>query len=130
MIAALAGGVGAARLLRGLARVVPPDEVTAVVNTGDDIVLHGLHISPDLDTVPYTLGGPQRRRARVGTAPARPGRPWTPWSAWAARPGSGSATATWPPTSTGPSASPQGATLSAVTAEIAARSASACGCCP
>jgi LPPG:FO 2-phospho-L-lactate transferase len=57
MITALAGGVGAARLLRGLVRVVPPTEVTAVVNTGDDTVLHGLTICPDLDTVTYTLAG-------------------------------------------------------------------------
>ena len=55
MIAALAGGVGAARLLRGLVEVVPPSEITAIVNTGDDTVLHGLHIAPDLDTVMYTL---------------------------------------------------------------------------
>ncbi len=53
----LAGGVGAARLLRGLIEVVPPDAITAVVNTGDDVVLHGLHVSPDLDTVMYTLAG-------------------------------------------------------------------------
>ncbi len=52
---AIAGGVGAARLLRGLIDVMDPAGITAVVNTGDDIVLHGLHISPDLDTVIYTL---------------------------------------------------------------------------
>lgn len=57
MIVALAGGVGAARLLQGLIQVVPPAELTAVVNTGDDTVMHGLHISPDLDTVTYTLAG-------------------------------------------------------------------------
>ena len=57
MITALAGGVGAARLLRGMVEVVAPGEITAVVNTGDDTVLHGLHISPDLDTVIYTLAG-------------------------------------------------------------------------
>jgi len=57
LITALAGGVGAARLLQGLVRVVPAAEVTAVVNTGDDVVLHGLHVSPDLDTVTYTLAG-------------------------------------------------------------------------
>jgi LPPG:FO 2-phospho-L-lactate transferase len=57
MITALAGGVGAARLLRGLVRAVPGTEVTAVVNTGDDTVLHGLVICPDLDTVTYTLAG-------------------------------------------------------------------------
>ena len=51
----LAGGVGAARLLRGLVRAVDPADITAIVNTGDDIELHGLHVSPDLDTVVYTL---------------------------------------------------------------------------
>jgi LPPG:FO 2-phospho-L-lactate transferase len=55
MIAALAGGVGAARLLRGMVEVVPAGDITAIVNTGDDTDLHGLHISPDLDTVMYTL---------------------------------------------------------------------------
>jgi len=55
VLLALAGGVGAARLLRGLVDVMAPADITAVVNTGDDIVLHGLHISPDLDTVTYTL---------------------------------------------------------------------------
>jgi len=56
-VAVLAGGVGAARLLGGLVRVVPPADVTAVVNTGDDMVMHGLAISPDLDTVTYTVAG-------------------------------------------------------------------------
>lgn len=55
MICVLAGGVGAARFLRGLVRSVDPTSVVAVVNTGDDTVLHGLHISPDLDTITYTL---------------------------------------------------------------------------
>lgn len=54
-ICALAGGVGAAKMLRGVLRVVEPLDVTAVVNTGDDVVLHGLHVSPDLDTITYTL---------------------------------------------------------------------------
>ncbi len=57
MLAALAGGVGAARLLSGLVRVVDPASITAIVNTADDVVLHGLHVSPDLDTVTYTLAG-------------------------------------------------------------------------
>ncbi len=57
MITVLAGGVGAARLLAGLVQVLPPSEVTAVVNTGDDLIMHGLYISPDLDTVTYTLAG-------------------------------------------------------------------------
>ncbi len=55
MITVLAGGVGAARFLAGLVQVVPPGDVTAIVNTGDDTVLHGLTICPDLDTVTYTL---------------------------------------------------------------------------
>lgn len=57
MLVALAGGVGAARLLAGMVRVVDPGSVTAVVNTGDDLVLHGLYVSPDIDTVVYTLAG-------------------------------------------------------------------------
>jgi LPPG:FO 2-phospho-L-lactate transferase len=57
MIVALAGGVGAARLLRGIVAVHDPADVTAIVNTGDDLVLHGLDISPDLDTITYTLAG-------------------------------------------------------------------------
>jgi len=54
-IAVLCGGVGAARLLRALIRVVDPTTVSAIVNVADDIVLHGLSVSPDLDTVTYTL---------------------------------------------------------------------------
>ena len=57
MIVALAGGVGAARLLQGLVQIVDPADITVVANTGDDVVLHGLHISPDLDTLTYTLAG-------------------------------------------------------------------------
>ncbi|HEX6339282.1 MAG TPA: 2-phospho-L-lactate transferase [Jiangellaceae bacterium] len=56
-ITALAGGIGGARFLRGLRRAVPDAEITVIGNTADDIVLHGLYISPDLDTVMYTLGG-------------------------------------------------------------------------
>jgi LPPG:FO 2-phospho-L-lactate transferase len=57
MIVALAGGVGAARMLAGLAAVTDPGGITAIVNTGDDTRMHGLAISPDLDTVTYTLAG-------------------------------------------------------------------------
>ncbi len=57
VITTLAGGVGAARLLSGLIQVVDPAELVAIVNVGDDLVLHGLEISPDLDTVTYTLAG-------------------------------------------------------------------------
>ncbi|MCX8204929.1 MAG: 2-phospho-L-lactate transferase [Candidatus Nezhaarchaeota archaeon] len=57
MIAALAGGVGAAKLLRGLVEVVDPSELTVVVNVGDDVEFLGLRISPDIDIVTYTLAG-------------------------------------------------------------------------
>jgi LPPG:FO 2-phospho-L-lactate transferase len=57
MIMALAGGVGAAKLLTGIARIVDQKELRIIVNTGDDIELHGLHISPDLDIATYTLAG-------------------------------------------------------------------------
>lgn len=57
MIAVLCGGVGAARMLAALQAVVDPDEIVAIVNTGDDLELHGLYISPDLDTITYTLSG-------------------------------------------------------------------------
>jgi LPPG:FO 2-phospho-L-lactate transferase len=56
-ITALAGGVGASKLLVGLYEVMDPGDLTIIVNTGDDITLHGLKISPDLDIVTYTLGG-------------------------------------------------------------------------
>jgi LPPG:FO 2-phospho-L-lactate transferase len=56
-IAALAGGVGASKLLLGLYDVMDPRDLTVIVNTGDDIILHGLKISPDLDIVTYTLAG-------------------------------------------------------------------------
>jgi LPPG:FO 2-phospho-L-lactate transferase len=56
-VVVLAGGVGAARFLRGLVLAIEPERVTAVVNTGDDTELHGLSISPDLDTIVYTLAG-------------------------------------------------------------------------
>jgi LPPG:FO 2-phospho-L-lactate transferase len=57
MTTVLCGGVGAARFLRGLLEIMPGAVVTAVVNTADDTVLHGLSISPDLDTITYTLAG-------------------------------------------------------------------------
>jgi len=56
-VVALAGGVGAAKLLRGLARIIPHENLLIIGNTGDDFELYGLHISPDLDTVMYTLAG-------------------------------------------------------------------------
>lgn len=57
MLAVLCGGVGAARLLQGVVRCTDAGRVTAIVNVGDDTVVHGLHVSPDLDTILYTLSG-------------------------------------------------------------------------
>ena len=56
-VLALAGGVGGAKVALGLARLLPPDQLVIVVNTGDDDCFHGLHVSPDVDTVMYTLAG-------------------------------------------------------------------------
>ena len=57
LVTVLAGGVGAARMLSGIVPVVDPANVTAIVNVGDDLELHGLRICPDLDTITYTLAG-------------------------------------------------------------------------
>jgi LPPG:FO 2-phospho-L-lactate transferase len=68
-IVVLAGGFGGARFLRGLLGAAPDAQITAVVNTGDDLTLHGLRICPDLDTIMYTLGGgldEERGWGRVG----------------------------------------------------------------
>jgi len=56
-ITALAGGVGAARFLDGLVRIIDPENITVIVNVGDDVEMYGLYISPDIDTVIYTLAG-------------------------------------------------------------------------
>src|ERR1700677_1713581 len=119
MITALAGGVGAARLLRGLVGVVPPAEVTAVVNTGDDTVLHGLLICPDLDTVTYTLAGLNDDERGWGLA----GESWTVMEALERLGGE-----SWfrlrdrdlPPPLYGPQLRPDGASLSDLTAAIPA----------
>ena len=70
-VTALAGGTGAAKLLRGLAAcLTPPRDLTVVVNTGDDTEVWGLHVSPDLDTVTYALGGVLDVRPWLGPAPS------------------------------------------------------------
>ena len=55
--AVLAGGVGAARFLSGLVHVKPPEKITVIVNTADDLTSYGLFISPDIDIITYTLAG-------------------------------------------------------------------------
>ncbi|MGH2554396.1 MAG: 2-phospho-L-lactate transferase [Actinomycetota bacterium] len=67
-VVALAGGVGAGKLLRGLVRAVPEKDVTVIVNTGDDMQVHGLHVSPDIDSVTYWLGGLADRERGWGRA--------------------------------------------------------------
>lgn len=57
MIVVLAGGVGAARFLQGVVQVVPQEQITVIANTGDDREFYGLHVSPDVDIVLYTLAG-------------------------------------------------------------------------
>ncbi len=94
-VAVICGGVGAARFLRGLQQVVDPATISAVVNTGDDTVLHGLSISPDLDTITYTLAGATDPERGWGLA----GETWAAMSALAryvaVRPDGSSAAATW-----------------------------------
>ncbi len=65
-IVALCGGVGAARFLSGLVHVAPPEEVVAIVNTGDDRTFYGVHVAPDLDIVTYTLAGLVNRQLGYG----------------------------------------------------------------
>ncbi len=56
-IAVLVGGVGGARFLQGVRELLPEADISAIVNVGDDVWMHGLRICPDLDTCMYTLGG-------------------------------------------------------------------------
>jgi len=71
-ITALAGGVGGAKLAHGLAQILPPEDLTVIVNTGDDFEHLGLYICPDLDTVCYTLAG----LANIETGWGRAGETW------------------------------------------------------
>ena len=128
MIAVIAGGVGAARYLRGLVQAVEPSSVTVIVNTGDDTELHGLTICPDLDTVTYTLGGAIDAERGWGLS----GETWRAMEALdrfvAVRPEGSGAAATWFNLGDADLATHlyrthrrrEGATLSEVTAEISA----------
>lgn len=68
MLSVLCGGVGAARLVTGLSQVVDESTLCCVVNVGDDLVVHGLHVSPDIDTVTYTLAGLHNEATGWGVA--------------------------------------------------------------
>ncbi|MEE8465591.1 MAG: 2-phospho-L-lactate transferase [Dehalococcoidia bacterium] len=67
-VLAFAGGVGGAKLALGLARCLPPGDLAVCVNTGDDETFHGLHVSPDLDTIMYTLSGLSNQETGWGLA--------------------------------------------------------------
>lgn len=128
MITVLCGGVGAARFLSGLVQVVDPSTVTGVVNTGDDAVINGLAISPDLDTIVYTLAGAIDRERGWGLG----GESWNTMDALGryagVRPERSEAAATWFNLGDRDIAThlyrttrrAEGATLTAITAEIAA----------
>src|SRR5262249_28888247 len=68
VITTLAGGVGAAKFIRGLMRRIPAQRLTVIVNTGDDETFYGLHVSPDVDTITYTLAGVVNRANGWGRA--------------------------------------------------------------
>ncbi len=94
----LAGGFGGARMAHGFALLGDEVELTVVGNTGDDLEIHGLYVSPDLDTVMYTLAGLANDETGWGVRDET----WSATrcsSATAPRRGSASATATWPRTS-------------------------------
>jgi 2-phospho-L-lactate transferase/gluconeogenesis factor (CofD/UPF0052 family) len=114
-VVALCGGVGGAKLADGLLRTLPPDALGLIVNTGDDFEHLGLHVSPDIDTLLYTLSG----LANPATGWGRRDETWSFMQALAslgARPGFASATATsrctssaravWPPASRSAPSSP------------------------
>jgi LPPG:FO 2-phospho-L-lactate transferase len=98
---AISGGVGGAKLALGLTRVLAPDEISFIVNTGDDFEHLGVHISPDIDTLVYTLAGESNTELGWG----RRGETWrfmTAWADSAARRGSGSAISILATMSSGP----------------------------
>jgi LPPG:FO 2-phospho-L-lactate transferase len=68
MVVVLTGGTGGAKLIEGLVRELDPSQLTIICNTADDLVLHGLNISPDLDTIMYTLAGLNDREKGWGVA--------------------------------------------------------------
>ncbi len=117
-VVALCGGVGGAKLAHGLALTLPPEELSIIVNTGDDFEHLGLHISPDLDSVLYALSGLSDLRSRAGAGAMKAGRSWARLADWAAKPGSSSATRIWPCMSSAPGDSRKARSLSDVTAHL------------
>ena len=87
LVVALSGGIGGAKLALGLSRILPPDNLLVVANVGDDFEHLGLYISPDLDTLMYTLDGLDNTKLGWGRK-TRPGRLWKRLPRSAARTGS------------------------------------------
>ena len=117
-VLALAGGVGGAKLVVGLAQCLDPGELVVAVNTGDDEIFHGLHVSPDLDTMMYTLAGLSNPETGWGSA-GRHVSSTCPCFALTVRIlGSTSATGTWRLISAERNSWGKGLTLSEVTAQL------------
>ena len=125
----LCGGLGGSRFVDALARAAGPESVTAVGNVGDDVEVFGLHVSPDLDTVLYTLAGLLDEERGWGSGRSRSAR-WGWPRLWEPRRGSRSATATSGFTSFGASASRQGSRSLASSRSSPGRSASRSPCSP
>src|SRR5271165_5897700 len=127
-VLALSGGIGGAKLALGLFRILAPGALTVVANTGDDFEHLGLAISPDIDTLLYTLADLDNPELGWG----RREETWTFMahsSASAARPGSTSATAISPPMSSAPGGSPPGRAYRKLPTIFAAASESLRGWC-
>lgn len=78
LVLALSGGVGGAKLVLGLSTLIPSDGLVVIANTGDDFEHLGLYVSPDIDTLLYTLAGLNNPETGWGAA-TRPGPLWRPW---------------------------------------------------
>ena len=111
-VAVLAGGVGAARFLRGLCSLLDPARLTIIVNTADDETFFGLHVSPDLDTVTYTLADRVDPATGWGVAARHVRLPRRAAALLRRTPGSASATPISPRTSSAPTSCARGRSLS------------------
>ena len=98
MICVLTGGTGGAKFVDGLRQVMPAEEITLIVNTGDDLLWWGLYVSPDIDSITYVLSGSAEPRTRMGRAKAILSSACRQWDNSASQRGSTPATAIWPRT--------------------------------
>ena len=94
MICVLTGGTGGAKFVDGLREVIPPEEMTLIVNTGDDLLWWGLYVSPDIDSITYVLSG-LLSRERGWASQVILFSACRPWGDWASPLGFTPATATW-----------------------------------